>query len=77
LETLMRTCRACGCDDDHACAGDATFGAPPCYWVLLDIETPTGVCSTCAAELAWHPIVLLNIGREDEPELLRAAGGHR
>lgn len=69
----LRTCRACGCDDQHACFTED--GA--CSWVLLDIETPTGVCSVCAAELAWHPIVLLNIGREDEPELLRAAGGLR
>jgi hypothetical protein len=40
----LRMCRRCGCDDDHACITDDG----PCAWVLLDVETPTGVCSACA-----------------------------
>jgi len=69
----LRICRGCGCDDNHACITDDG----PCAWALIDLVTPTGVCTACAMELAWHPIVLLNVGREDEPELLRAAGGYR
>ena len=33
--TAVRTCRACGCTDLHACPGG-------CYWVSLDL------CSACA-----------------------------
>lgn len=35
----MRSCRYCGCDDDHACPGG-------CFWVLAD------VCSQCAGRLS-------------------------
>jgi hypothetical protein len=45
----LRTCRGCGCDDDHACV--TADGA--CAWVLLDLDTPTGVCSACAVEAGW------------------------
>lgn len=31
---MIRTCRVCGCDDDHACKGG-------CYWVEPDL------CSQC------------------------------
>lgn len=34
--TVERTCRSCGCTDDHACW-------PTCWWVETDL------CSTCAA----------------------------
>lgn len=53
--TALRTCRSCGCTDLHACAGG-------CEWALLDIETPTGVCSTCAAELDWDMLSMANCG---------------
>lgn len=36
-----RICRGCGCTDSHACPDG-------CSWVLLDIETPSGICSPCA-----------------------------
>lgn len=35
--TTVRTCRACGCTDLHACPGG-------CYWVSLDL------CSACAKQ---------------------------
>ena len=35
----MRTCRVCGCDDEHACA---TIEGP-CTWVEPDL------CSACVA----------------------------
>ena len=57
-----RTCRGCGCDDNHACV----TAAGPCAWVLLDVETPTGVCSACAEMFRWHPALLATIGLDDE-----------
>lgn len=85
----LRTCRGCGCDDNHACTTEITqrqalaMGLPAmtrqvaCCWVLLDAETPTGICSACAIEMDWHPTFLLMAGREEEPELMAAAGGGR
>jgi len=70
---IIRTCRGCGCDDNHACVTE--LGA--CCWVLLDVETPTGICSVCAVELGWHSGHMLMVGREEEPELMAAAGGAR
>lgn len=46
-----RICRGCGCTDGRACPGG-------CAWVLLDVRTPTGVCSECAEEMEWEPEVL-------------------
>lgn len=67
----VRECRACGCTDRNACI--APQG--PCRWTLLDIATPTGVCSACAEEMDWHPLLLATAGIEEQPELLQAAGG--
>lgn len=36
--TKVRTCRSCGCDDEHACLHDL-YG--PCWWVEEDL------CSHC------------------------------
>ena len=59
------TCRGCGCDDDHACVqADGT----PCGWALLDIETPTGVCTACAISVRWHPRALGTMGLIDLDE---------
>lgn len=55
------TCRSCGCDENNACVDD--FG--PCAWVLLDIATPTGVCSRCADEIEWHPALMATLGLDD------------
>lgn len=84
--SIIRTCRGCGCTDNNACVTEITqeqaigMGLPAmtrqvaCCWVLLDIETPTGVCSVCANELGWHPVHMVMVGREEEPELIAAAG---
>lgn len=48
---IPRVCRGCGCSDLHACPGG-------CYWVLFDIETPSGVCSECARDMEWDPLVM-------------------
>jgi len=53
-------CRGCGCDDTNAWLDGA---GQACSWTLLDIETPTGVCSSCAVRAGWHPVVLSAIGR--------------
>lgn len=58
ISSRIRTCRCCGCTDLRACPGG-------CSWVLIDIETPTGVCSQCAVELEWSPADLLNVGRDE------------
>lgn len=64
---MTRTCRGCGCDDDHACVQEVlTRHGPvevPCAWVLLDIAEPTGICSACADEMEWHPMLLATAGR--------------
>lgn len=57
----IRTCRCCGCDDLHACQVAPGVG---CSWVLLDIEGPTGICSACAAQLDYDPVLLARISRE-------------
>lgn len=54
----QRTCRGCGCTDSHACPGG-------CSWVLLDLPTPTGVCSACAEDLGWEPMALAMVGTEE------------
>lgn len=48
LPPQLRICRGCGCDDLSACPGG-------CVWACVDIDTATGVCTTCAVELAWDP----------------------
>lgn len=40
---MIRTCRVCGCDDDHACKGG-------CYWVEPDL------CSQCYEKLNTYSI---------------------
>lgn len=73
---LPRICRGCNCDDNRACV-DAH--GKSCALVLLDIDTPTGICSACAIELAWDPQALALVGRDPDgtpsvlrPQLLRA-----
>lgn len=53
----LRTCRGCGCTDTHACPGG-------CAWVLLDVPTPTGVCSACAEEVEWDFGAMMTMGTE-------------
>lgn len=68
----LRICRGCGCDDNHACM---TVGGP-CAWVLLDIETPSGICSACAELMGWDPQMLIAAGMAEEfaaHEFARAA----
>lgn len=60
----VRTCRGCGCDDNHACITDDG----PCAWVLLDIGTPTGFCSECAHEVGWD-VRVMNTWNREEPEV--------
>jgi hypothetical protein len=57
VQPQVFVCRGCGCDDNHACEGG-------CSWVLLDIDQTTGVCSACAVELQWHPLLLAQVGLE-------------
>jgi len=64
----VRTCRGCGCDDNHACEGDDG----PCRWVLYDLTAPTGVCSVCAAFVGFDPAELIVMGME-QPEPLPGA----
>jgi hypothetical protein len=58
--TGRRTCRGCGCDDDHACITDTG----PCAWVLLDVDGPTGVCTACAGFMGWHQDGLRLVGMD-------------
>lgn len=71
LAGVVFTCRGCGCgcDDNHACIDGR---GRPCSWALLDIETPTGVCSTCAERNHWHPFALAAMGAATEQEAAQA-----
>lgn len=44
------TCRGCGCDDTQLRASGlaGVASAQPENFFLLDIETPTGICTRCA-----------------------------
>ncbi|MGH7878842.1 MAG: hypothetical protein ACREQD_05040 [Candidatus Binataceae bacterium] len=69
-----RTCRGCGCTgctgctDSNACVTEEG----PCAWVLVDVHSPTGICSACAADFEWHPALLASAGFEDDPRLAGA-----
>lgn len=65
--TMKRICRGCGCTDDHACITD---DGEACSWVLLDIMSPSGICSFCADEYEWNPEIMQMVGFAD----LRRAG---
>lgn len=54
-----RVCRGCGCTDSAACVGG-------CSWTLMDIETPTGVCSQCAEALDWNWRAFITLGDEED-----------
>jgi hypothetical protein len=58
-----RTCRGCGCTDSNACVVNGIA----CSWILLDVHTPTGVCTVCALDLDYDPAALATIGFEPEP----------
>lgn len=62
----LRTCRGCGCTDLRACPGG-------CAWVLLDIDAPSGICSTCAEAFEWDALQMANEGwyRDEESEFER------
>lgn len=55
-----RFCRGCGCTESRACPEG-------CEWVLLDVDLPTGICSACAWELNWEPVLMLTTGLETQP----------
>ena len=65
-----RICRCCGCSDDNACV----TSTGPCFWVLLDVETPTGVCSACAAELDFNQEAMATACLPEVLDLLRRGG---
>jgi hypothetical protein len=70
----IRTCRGCGCDDNHACIVTVHDGEGrpiedrPCAWVLLDVAEPMGICSACAEELRWDPRAMAEIRPVGEEE---------
>lgn len=69
LASSERFCRGCGCTDSHACPGG-------CSWVLLDIASATGICSTCAEALEWSMREMAEIWEIDiTPQAF--AAGHR
>lgn len=42
------TCAGCGCTDRRACAGG-------CYWIAVDRDAKSGICSNCQPALkAWR-----------------------
>jgi hypothetical protein len=59
---LGRFCRGCGCTENNACVMHTPQGRFTCAWVLLDLATPTGVCSGCAIKMGWDQDGLQLIG---------------
>lgn len=55
-EQPLRTCRGCGCDDDHACVTEQG----PCAWFLLDVALPSGICTACAVQMRFDPALLMH-----------------
>lgn len=41
---LAAQCISCGCTDDHACS----TSTGPCWWVIVERDRGTGLCSGCA-----------------------------
>jgi hypothetical protein len=41
----------------------------PCSWALLDLDDATGVCSSCAQRVDFHPLALVSIGRDEDEEI--------
>lgn len=78
--SVERTCRGCGCTDSYACVDDA---GEACAWILLDLFTPTGVCSCCADALDYQQEFLALVGTSaqrqaaDQLEAVLAAVGGR
>jgi hypothetical protein len=59
---IIYFCRYCGCDDLNACVDE---NGHPCAWVLLDVETPSGICSACAEDCNYNQRVFLFAGRQE------------
>lgn len=82
----VRTCRGCGCTDNNACVTEITqeqaigMGLPAmtrqvaCCWVLLDVESPSGICSCCALEMDWDSRLMITAGFEEIEDRRFAAG---
>jgi len=66
----LRTCRGCGCTDLRACPGG-------CSWVLLEVESPTGICSACAEGMDWDPMEMANAWDIDLPIRVGIGAGVR
>lgn len=58
----VNVCRVCGCDDDRACIVDGV----PCHWVVLDIDTPTGIYSACAVKVGWQRFLFSFVAAQDQ-----------
>lgn len=60
-ESRPSLCRGCGCTDDNACV----VRGVPCCWILLDVDTPTGICSACAARARWDQDFIVSYWHPD------------
>lgn len=64
----LRRCRSCGT------AGGAAMQVAAINWALLDVESPSGVCTKCAKDFGWHPAILATIGTTKGEEILAKFG---
>lgn len=58
----QRFCRGCGCTEHNACTVTTPAGPQGCSWVLLDMDTPTGICSACAIMTGWDQGAMIALG---------------
>lgn len=70
----QRICRGCGCSEHNACVVATPAGLAGCAWVLLDLDSASGLCSACAVKLRWSQRAFYEIGfAEPEDERLLVA----
>jgi hypothetical protein len=69
-----RFCRGCGCTEHKACCVAIEGGMPVgCSWVALDLDGPSGFCSSCAIEHEWDQTTIAALDLYSPPERYRAA----
>jgi hypothetical protein len=68
----QRFCRGCGCTETCACHVNTDRGTIGCWWIVLDLDGPTGFCSACAIEQGWDQESIAALALYEAP-----AGGKR
>lgn len=71
-----RICRGCGCTEQRACVVMTPAGPQGCAWFALDIETPSGVCSSCGIALRFNPVLIDTVGTDAMDDVSQSIFAH-